>query len=69
MSKHIGNRVYRHNLYTNACKDVCIFNLQGRSPLHQTASHGHTEVVEVLIAKGADIDCGDNEVSTYYIRS
>ena len=32
----------------------------GRTSLHQAASHGHTEVVEILIAKGAGINYRDD---------
>ena len=46
-----------------------MFDLQGQTPLHITALDGYTEMVEVLIAKGSDLNYGDNEVSTNYIRS
>ena len=48
---------------------VCIFNLQGRTSLHEAASGGHTQVVELLIAKGSDPNEIDNNVSTNYIRT
>ena len=44
-----------------------MFNLQGRTPLHIGASLGHTQLVELLIEKGADPNYRDDNVSTNYI--
>ena len=45
------------------------FNLQQHTPLHEAALHGHAQVVELLITKGADPNQRDYQVSTNYIRS
>ena len=56
-------------LYKYTCKYVCIFNLQGQTPLHDAALYGHTQLVELLIARKADLRYRDNNVSTNYIQS
>ena len=56
-------------LYTNTCKYVCIFNLQGRTSLHEATSNGNIRMVKFLIEKGADLSDRDNTVSTNDIRS
>lgn len=36
----------------------------GCTPLHRAASAGHTEVADVLIEEGADLEVSDNEGQT-----
>jgi ankyrin repeat protein len=51
------------------CIYVCIFNLQGKTPLHVAVSNKDTQIVELLIEKGADPNNKDNHVSIKYIWS
>jgi ankyrin repeat protein len=60
--KYIGATLYKYT-----CKYVCIFNLQGETPLHVAASEGDTQMVELLIEKGADTNYRGDDVSTNYI--
>jgi hypothetical protein len=69
MSYTIGNQVYRHNFIQVYCIYVCIFNLQGKTPLHVAVSNKDTRIVELLIEKGADPNNRDDDVSTKYIWS
>ena len=69
MSYAIGNQVYRHNFIQVYCIYVCIFNLQGKTLLHVAVSNVDTEIVELLIEKGADPNNKDDDVSTKYIWS
>jgi hypothetical protein len=41
-------------LYKYICIYVCIFNLQGKTPLHVAVANADTQIVELLIEKGAD---------------
>jgi len=36
----------------------------GRTTLHSAAREGHTEVIELLIAKGADVNVKDKDGTT-----
>jgi ankyrin repeat protein len=45
---------------------LCIFNLQGKKPLHVAVSNADTQIVELLIEKGADPNNRDDDVSTKY---
>jgi ankyrin repeat protein len=49
------------------CIYVCIFNLQGETPLQVAVSAGDTQIVELLIEKGAYPNNRDDDVSTKYI--
>jgi ankyrin repeat protein len=69
MSYKIGNQVYRTTLYNYICIYVCIFNLQGKSPLHVAVSNADTQISELLIEKGASPNNRDDDVSTKYIWS
>ena len=60
--KYIGTTVYKYT-----CKYVCIFNLQGRTPLYVAVFFSHTQLVEILMEKGADPNCRYANVSTNYI--
>ena len=40
---------------------------QGQTPLHVAVSNADTQIVELLIEKGADTNYKDNVVSTKYI--
>jgi ankyrin repeat protein len=46
-----------------------MFNLQGKNPLHVALSDEDTQIVELLIEKGADPNNRDDDVSTKYIWS
>ncbi|KAL5723910.1 hypothetical protein ACHQM5_007244 [Ranunculus cassubicifolius] len=39
-------------------------NSEGRTPLHWAVDCGHTDIVELLLAKNADVDAKDNEGQT-----
>ncbi|MFH1028901.1 MAG: ankyrin repeat domain-containing protein, partial [Pseudomonadota bacterium] len=41
-----------------ACSD------KGKTALHYAAANGHTDIVNMLIAKGADVDASDREGHT-----
>jgi len=43
---------------------VNLKDLLGRTPLHCAAAAGHTEVAELLIANGADVDATDEQWQT-----
>lgn len=43
-----------HEIWT---VDVKTKNLDGKTPLHEAASNGHTGVVKFLLDKGIDVDC------------
>jgi ankyrin repeat protein len=62
--KYIGTTLYKYiSIY------VCIFNLQGETPLYVAVFNADTQIVELLIEKGADPDNRDDDVSTKYIWS
>ena len=39
-------------------------DIYDRTPLHRAASEGHKEIVELLIAKGADVNAKRNDGKT-----
>ncbi len=43
----------------------CFTLLQGREPLYIASNKGHLEIMELLLAHGADIDAADHEVHTH----
>ena len=45
------------------------FNLHGKTPLHVAVSNKDTQIVVLLIEKGADPNNRDDDVSTKYIWS
>jgi ankyrin repeat protein len=55
-------------LYTSTLVNMYAFlNLQGRTPLHIAVLFSHTQLFEILMEKGAEPNCRDNNVSTNYI--
>ena len=62
--KYFGTTLGKYN-----CIYVCIFSLQGKTPLHVAVSKADTQIVELLIEKGADPNNRDDDVSTKYIWS
>ena len=69
MSYKIGNQVFRHNFKQVYLYIIMYFNLQGKTPLHVAVSNADTQIVELLIEKGADPNNRDDDVSTNYICS
>ena len=69
MSHKIVNQVYRHNFMHVYLYTCMYFNLQGKTPLHLAVSNADTQIVELLIEKGADPNNRDDDVSTNYICS
>ena len=65
-NSHIDSYVCNF-IQVHLCKYVCIFNPQGRTPLHIAVLLRHTQMVELLMEKRADPNTRAGDVSTNYI--
>ena len=65
-NSHIDSYVCNF-IQVHLCKYVCIFNPQGRTPLHIAVLLRHTQMVELLMEKREDPNNRADDISTNYI--
>jgi prepilin-type N-terminal cleavage/methylation domain-containing protein len=59
-----GDVIEARRLIENSLGNVNRHGNMGRTPLHYAASHGHKDVAELLIEKGAEVDAKDIRLET-----